>query len=1019
MRTPAALGTLLALVVCPSLAAAQVTADPDPLDFGPVRVGTPANQTQRTVALTNTTAFPVAIASCALTPVDPPAPDNDLIVVSCPTSIGVGATVNMAVRFPPRARGTQSASVAVDYEVQSDPVEPGSVPVGLTGTGVAPVMEVSIVPGAPLPLDFGTAVVGDASPTTYTIRVANTSDDPGDAVLDATLAESGNTGDWSFAPPDAAFALAAGQARDIVATFTPQAAGARAATITIADGDALSPVSSVPIDVVGNGDPPLIGVGISPTALAFGSIDVQVGEPVTRIVTVSNPGNRALVLAPIRLEAIDGTPYDGAAFEVLTAAPVTVEPGAQAEIEVRYQPALESAGDFAVLALGTNVVETPEVQVTLSGRGVDRHIDVSPLQMSFVPTYRNPAVPPQATLDVTNTGETPLVLGDLTVDAEGPAAESFSVIGQLADVIAPGETSSVVVEFHPRAAPEQPLQAALLIVNDDDSRPIVRVDLSGMGLLPPISASISSIEWGSIAVGQERPLPGSPLVLRNESASETFLIQDVRVADAAGEPIDAVAVAGFAQPVELAPGAELDLDVAFAPHRGVVLDGAAIEVLVGVDPEPVVRVPLSGAAIDTDALGGAGCASAGRPSAPAAWLLAIPAMVLGLGLGLGVGRGRGRGRGGRRRRRRGSRAIAAGALLLAWAGVAAPASAQVQASEDVDLSTFRPVHGVDPAMVTVESADVGRPDSGALELGFDYARNPLILRAADGEMTDHPVSARTTVELAGAYAFGDRFEVAAVVPFLSQRGEAPQFSGIAPAEGSALGDIRVRGKALLGGRAGLTFGAAAELTLPTAADKQFTGEEGPAAMLRGLADYRIGRLHLAVNGGAIMREGVRLANVQQGHAAVYGAASAVQLASRLYAVAELFGSVDLSGGPSGNRPLEAVLATRVRVTREIGVLAGAGRGVVAGVGAPEARFFFALGWSPGARAIVHPGDDPRGALDDDGDGILNRDDRCPGSPEDVDGFRDTDGCPDRDNDGDGIADKDDKCPNQAEDIDGF
>jgi outer membrane protein OmpA-like peptidoglycan-associated protein/opacity protein-like surface antigen len=60
-----------------------------------------------------------------------------------------------------------------------------------------------------------------------------------------------------------------------------------------------------------------------------------------------------------------------------------------------------------------------------------------------------------------------------------------------------------------------------------------------------------------------------------------------------------------------------------------------------------------------------------------------------------------------------------------------------------------------------------------------------------------------------------------------------------------------------------------------------------------------------------------------------------------------------------------------------------------------------------------------GNRDTDGDGILNKNDKCPKVAEDIDGFQDGDGCPDLDNDGDGIPDIKDQCPNQAEDIDGF
>jgi outer membrane protein OmpA-like peptidoglycan-associated protein len=51
--------------------------------------------------------------------------------------------------------------------------------------------------------------------------------------------------------------------------------------------------------------------------------------------------------------------------------------------------------------------------------------------------------------------------------------------------------------------------------------------------------------------------------------------------------------------------------------------------------------------------------------------------------------------------------------------------------------------------------------------------------------------------------------------------------------------------------------------------------------------------------------------------------------------------------------------------------------------------------------------------DSDGDGINDVQDLCKDQPEDKDGFMDEDGCPDPDNDNDGILDAKDKCPNVA------
>lgn len=58
-------------------------------------------------------------------------------------------------------------------------------------------------------------------------------------------------------------------------------------------------------------------------------------------------------------------------------------------------------------------------------------------------------------------------------------------------------------------------------------------------------------------------------------------------------------------------------------------------------------------------------------------------------------------------------------------------------------------------------------------------------------------------------------------------------------------------------------------------------------------------------------------------------------------------------------------------------------------------------------------------VDDDNDGIANLFDLCAVSPEDNDGFEDSDGCPDVDNDGDGIPDTVDAAPRERETFNGF
>jgi outer membrane protein OmpA-like peptidoglycan-associated protein len=73
----------------------------------------------------------------------------------------------------------------------------------------------------------------------------------------------------------------------------------------------------------------------------------------------------------------------------------------------------------------------------------------------------------------------------------------------------------------------------------------------------------------------------------------------------------------------------------------------------------------------------------------------------------------------------------------------------------------------------------------------------------------------------------------------------------------------------------------------------------------------------------------------------------------------------------------------------------------------------------GVHGLFDFGSAPPVKGDRDHDGILDDVDRCPDTPEDKDGFQDSDGCPDLDNDADGIPDVSDKCPNVPEDRDGF
>ncbi len=145
-----------------------------------------------------------------------------------------------------------------------------------------------------------------------------------------------------------------------------------------------------------------------------------------------------------------------------------------------------------------------------------------------------------------------------------------------------------------------------------------------------------------------------------------------------------------------------------------------------------------------------------------------------------------------------------------------------------------------------------------------------------------------------------------------------------------------------------------------------------------------------------------------------GATVLVWPEARMRVGAEAFTLVDVDSQPSGDplMPAEWILHvdSAPLLGGDVSFLAGGGGPIPwtgeAPVGTPRVRFELGVRYAPEGR-------------DTDADGVLDRDDGCPGALEDTDGFQDADGCPDADNDGDRVPDVRDRCRDQPETVDGF
>ncbi len=145
---------------------------------------------------------------------------------------------------------------------------------------------------------------------------------------------------------------------------------------------------------------------------------------------------------------------------------------------------------------------------------------------------------------------------------------------------------------------------------------------------------------------------------------------------------------------------------------------------------------------------------------------------------------------------------------------------------------------------------------------------------------------------------------------------------------------------------------------------------------------------------------------QDGSLATYGGGGIWRVIESLDLVAETYGTYLLGGGSGAVLASnEVVGGIKVFVERNSYFMLGGGTRYGHGFEAADERAFLGFIFEPSIG-------------DRDGDGIKDDVDQCPDDPEDFDGFKDEDGCPDPDNDNDGIPDVDDRCPNVPEDREG-
>lgn len=375
-----------------------------------------------------------------------------------------------------------------------------------------------------------------------------------------------------------------------------------------------------------------------------------------------------------------------------------------------------------------------------------------------------------------------------------------------------------------------------------------------------------------------------------------------------------------------------------------------------------------------------------------------------------------------------------GTALAVWAFGALLSTAEAQ-KIGLPLDNFRFAPSLSDGLVVSGTQTPGHLGWGAY-VGADYANDPLVIEAVLGDEDSELrplVAHQLNGVVAGYLGLGDRWMLSLALPVTLWRDDTT-IRDLPDGKTAFPGDPRLGVRFRFVDVADGLFSGALQLqgTLPLShlldADQVYTGEPHASLHAQTLLAQRIGPVTVRENVGVIVREETSLAGVALDHALTYGlGVSGEVLGPLLTLYTEVYGSTLVDPfGASPSSPLAILGGARTVFAKHFVVGAGAGAGLLRGVGSPDVRAFLQLGYqAPAEEEAPEPAPIKREqpvlppAVDSDGDGLMDTDDECVLDAEDADGFKDEDGCPDLDNDEDGVLDANDKCPLEVEDPDGF
>jgi outer membrane protein assembly factor BamB len=229
------------------------------------------------------------------------------------------------------------------------------------------------------------------------------------------------------------------------------------------------------------------GVG-GASNLDFGNVPVGQVKPLKLTLVNSGAG-------PLAITSQQITGPNASDFNLVTNLPASVEPGASVSVTAQFAPTGTGGAETATVAIVTDSNQTPTINVTLTGNGVDIQICAHPAVIDFG-NVQVAGTPVSLPVVIENCGQSPVDISFLPI--QGVQAADFTLTGGTATTLQTNQSINLSIAYSPHALGPS---TASLAYNVCSGCAPESISLTGVGVDCQITYSPSPVNFGNVPIG--------------------------------------------------------------------------------------------------------------------------------------------------------------------------------------------------------------------------------------------------------------------------------------------------------------------------------------------------------------------------------------------------------------------------------------------------------------------------------------------------------------------------------------